>query len=259
VPLIGIIGGSGLYNIDALRVIEERSITTPFGEPSASYKIGEIEGIEVAFLPRHGTPHRLPPHLVNYMANIYGFKSIGVERIIAISAGGGIEPSLRAGDIVLLAQIIDMTQGARKGTFYDDEVVHVDFTEPFCPELKNALMAASGGALREATYICTNGPRLESKAEIRFFSLIGGDVVGMTSMPEAALARELELCYGGLCVVTNPAAGLSQERLSARDVIEKMKEAEVRVKEILLNALRHIPKERACPCKDALREARPNP
>ena len=197
-PKIGLIGGSGLQDIPGLRLIEERVVETPFGPPSAPYRIGELSGVKIAFLPRHGSPHRIAPHKVNYRANIYGFKLLGVQRIISVSAAGGINPALKPGEIVIHEQVIDTTQGARPSTFYEqDEVVHIDFTEPYCPDLREALLAsaqsAGMGKLKSAVYICSNGPRLESRAEIKYFSLIGADVVGMTGMPEAALARELEL------------------------------------------------------------------
>src|SRR5512143_1216540 len=142
--LIGVIGGSGLYTIEGLEMIEERAITTPFGEPSSPYTIGRLGDREIAFLPRHGPSHTIPPHKINYRANVWGFKSLGVERIISIGAVGGISREMEPGSIVLTDQIIDLTLGARPSTFYEgDKVVHVDFTDPYCPELRNVLMEAS--------------------------------------------------------------------------------------------------------------------
>lgn len=260
-PKIGVIGGSGLYDIPGLRVIAERAIATPYGEPSARFVIGEIAGVEVAFLPRHGVPHHIAPHKINYRANIMGFKSLGVERIISVSATGGINPSIAPGEIVLLDQVIDTTQGMRQATFYDeDEVVHIDFTEPYCPELRGSVTAGSKIAglqiVEKGTYVCVNGPRLESKAEIRLHAASGGDVIGMTGMPEAALARELEICFSGICLITNYAAGVSTEPLSATEVVEKMKESGGKIKSLLKEVLKLIPLDRNCPCKDSLKDAK---
>jgi 5'-methylthioadenosine phosphorylase len=228
IMMIGLIGGSGLSGIEGVTPMGEVNPITPFGNPSSPYKIGMLGGVEVVFLARHGISHTIPPHKVNYRANIWGFRSLGVERIIAVSAVGGINRDMPPGAIVLLDQIIDMTCGARESTFYDgDRVVHIDFTGPYCPEMRGHFAAASeqtgtplidGGA-----YICVNGPRLETAREISFFSMIGADVVGMTAMPEAALARELGMCAAGLSVVTNYAAGISGGRLTVTEVVETMK------------------------------------
>ncbi|MFN3739520.1 MAG: S-methyl-5'-thioadenosine phosphorylase [Thermodesulfovibrionales bacterium] len=256
----GIIAGSGLYDIADFETIELKRIDTPFGEPSDLYRLGRLEGHEIVFLPRHGSPHRIPPHRVNYRANLWGFKALGVERIISVSATGGISERLRPGDIVILDQIIDMTGGTRKNTFYDEEVVHVDFTEPYCPEMRQYFIKAadeSGLSVQPGgTYVATNGPRLETKAEIAFFKSIGADVVGMTAMPEAILARELELCFGGIAVVTNYAAGLLSKKLTTTEVIENMKSANRNILAIIKKTLPYLEKERQCPCKEALKEAR---
>ncbi|MBI4823836.1 MAG: S-methyl-5'-thioadenosine phosphorylase [Nitrospirae bacterium] len=260
-PKIGVIAGSGIERLQSLRLLEEKPIKTPYGEPSGHYKICEVSGIQLAFLARHGIPHRIPPHKINYRANLWGFKSLGVQRLISVSAGGGINPSLRPGDIVLLSQVIDMTQGTRQSTFYDEEeVVHVDFTEPYCLELRTSVLEAGKKAgiplIEKGTYICVNGPRLETAGEIRFFSSIGADVVGMTGMPEACLARELELCLSSITVITNYAAGISRKKLTAVDVIEKMKESNEKINALLSETFHLIPKGRGCSCKDALKDAR---
>ncbi len=257
---IGLIGGSGLYEIEGLEATKEVPVATPYGEPSPVYKIGTIGDKEIVFLPRHGIPHSIPPHKINYRANIWGFRHLGIERIISVSAVGGINKNLSPGDIVLVDQIIDLTLGARESTFYDkDKVVHVDFTNPYCHEMRDFIIKASqniGLPIKSAgTYICTNGPRLETAKEIRFFSLIGADVVGMTAMPEAALARELEICISGISVVTNPAAGISEEKLTVTEVIETMKKSTERIKSLIKEAIVTIPSSRNCPCKDALKDA----
>lgn len=257
--MIGIIGGSGLYKIEGIAFKEEKDISTPYGKPSASYRIGELGGIEVAFLPRHGSPHKIAPHKINYRANIWGFREIGVKRIISVSAVGGINPQMKPGDIVVLDQIIDMTEN-RASTFYDDEVVHIDFTEPYCLELRNAILESgerTGVSLKDrATYLCVNGPRLETAAEIKAFSLLGADVVGMTGMPEASLARELELCFSGISVVTNYAAGISGKKLTTTEVVEKMTETIEKIKLLLKETIGLLQVNRNCNCKDALKDAK---
>jgi 5'-methylthioadenosine phosphorylase len=259
--MVGVIGGSGLYEITGFRRAEERVLKTPYGEPSGAYTIGELSGSAVAFLPRHGSPHRIPPDRINYRANLWGFRELGVDRIISVSASGGINRDYLPGEIVLLDQIIDMVQGMRPSTFYEgDGAVHVDFTEPYCPELRQSLLLAAEraaiGMRKTGTYICVNGPRLESRAEIGFFGMIGADVVGMTGMPEASLARELEICYAGVTVVTNYAAGISGEKLTALEVVRKMGESNEEIKLLLRETLSLIPQIRGCPCREALKDAR---
>ncbi|WP_333652275.1 S-methyl-5'-thioadenosine phosphorylase [Dissulfurispira sp.] len=261
---IGLIGGSGLYEIEGLEITKEVSISTPYGEPSSVYRIGTIgdkgDEKEIVFLPRHGIPHSIPPHKVNYRANIWGFKSLGVDRIISVNAVGGINKDLYPCDIVLLDQIIDMTYGARESTFYDkDKVVHIDFTDPYCPEMRDFIVKASqniGLPMKLAgTYICVNGPRLETAKEIQFFSMIGADVVGMTAMPEASLAKELEMCISGISVVTNYAAGISEKKLTTTEVVETMKNSLDRIKSLIKEIIMHVPIARTCQCKDALKDA----
>ena len=261
-PKIGIISGSGLYDIPDVVRLGEEAVKTPYGEPSGPYVIAGAGTVEVALLSRHGAGHYIAPHKVNYRANIWGMKSLGVERVLGINAVGGIDPEFAPGDLVIPDQVMDFTVGARQSTFYEGkEVIHIDFTEPYCPELRAALIGAARqqgiAATAFGTYVCTNGPRLESRAEIAFFGRAGGHVVGMTVMPEAALARELELCYASLAIVTNPAAGVSgASRLTATEIVEMMALRTESIKKLLLAAFALIPAERKCPCKDALKEAR---
>ncbi len=260
-PKLGIIGGSGLYGLTGFTHLKEESVSTPCGEPSGRYLVaGPADGAgpQLVFLPRHGANHQIPPHKVNYRANIWGMRSLGVERIVGVNAVGGIDPGLSPGSIVLPDQAMDFTQGARESTFYDgQDVVHIDFTDPYCPEMRMALMkAAQAKAIAltpEATYVCVNGPRLESRAEIEFFRRAGGRVVGMTGMPEAALARELQICYAAVCVVTNFAAGVSAAgKLTATEVVETMAKSTETVMTLLKAAFSLMPEQRNCPCKDAL-------
>jgi 5'-methylthioadenosine phosphorylase len=257
-PKIGLITGSGFYD-EGMGIREFKKITTPYGEPSDVYRVGEFPEGEFVLLSRHGTPHHIPPHMINYRANIWGMREMGVERIISVNAVGGIEGDLVPGDIVVPDQVIDMTHG-RASTFYEgDEVVHIDFTTPYCTEVRGAIKEAgieSSVSLRDSgTYVCVNGPRLESRAEIQHFFKIGADIVGMTVMPEACLARELELCFAGIAVVTNYAAGISGRRLTTKEVVETMKESLERLKKLVIGAFKHIQGKRSCECSYALKDA----
>lgn len=258
---IGLIGGSGLYDIKGFVLKEKKSIATPFGKPSDQYLIGKIGKTDIVFLPRHGKKHNIPPHMINYRANIWGFKKIGVDRIISISAVGGIKKGLRPGDLVVLDQTMDMTRN-RKSTFYDgkDGVVHIDFTEPYCPELRRIILKAGKQAKVKVknggNYVAVEGPRLETASEIKGFKLLGGDVVGMTGMPEASLAREVEICYSGISVVANYAAGISKSKLTVPEVMEAMHDSTEKLKRLLKKIFSLMPEERKCLCKDTLEDAK---
>jgi 5'-methylthioadenosine phosphorylase len=259
-PKIGIIGGSGFYDLPGVRILREVDAETPFGKPSDVVKILDIGGRHAAFITRHGKRHDIPPHRVNYRANIRAMKDLGVSAIFAVGAVGGINADFKSGDIVIVDQVIDMTKG-RAGTFYDGgDVYHVDFTEPYCGQLRRAYLEAAlvlgFGVHDGGTYVCTEGPRLESRAEIRVYKAMGADVVGMTGMPEAALARELEICYSTAAVVTNPAAGISNEPLTATEVLDNMKKSSERLNALLLKALSIVSLKRGCPCASALKEAK---
>lgn len=222
---VAIIGGSGLTNLKNLRITRREVIRTPYGEPSAPMVYGQLGGQEAVFLPRHGAGHTIPPHEVNYRANIWALKHTGVDKVIAVNAVGGISPDyLASGALVIPDQIIDYTYG-RAHTFFDSEqgqVTHVDFTHPYCEGLRQTLIqaAARGGikVMDRGTYGATQGPRFESAAEIRRMARDGADIVGMTGMPEAGLARELELCYASISLVVNPAAGMTTEEISLREI-----------------------------------------
>ncbi len=259
---IGIIGGSGLYKLDKLQKPEQVAIATPYGAPSSSYLKGEINGAEVIFLARHGDSHNIPPHRINYRANIWGFKELGVGRILSINATGGINKKFTPGSIALLDQILDFTFGARQSTFFEEgRVTHIDFTEPFCRDLKSLVMEAAKTQgiplINQGVYVCVNGPRLETAQEIKFFASSGADVVGMTLMPEAALAREMELCFCGLSVITNAAAGISEGKLTAKEVVENMKRSLGNVGRIIeaLSPLCQREEQRSCGCTNALKDA----
>lgn len=255
---IGLIGGSGLSEGKVKK--EAISVETPYGQPSAGYEVEEYNSLKVLFLKRHGPEHSIPPHKVNYRANIYGFKHLGVERVFGVFAVGSLNTKISPGSIVIPDQIIDFTQGVRESSFYEGpKVVHIDFTEPFCSEMRRALIKTAKNLniaiVPTATYICVNGPRLETAAEIRFFRKTGADIVGMTLMPEASLARELELCYAAVAVVGNYAAGVSKKPLTVREVIESMNKSRESLKKLLKETFKILPKERNCYCKDALKNA----
>lgn len=212
---LAIIGGSGLTELNGLEISRRQMQQTPYGPPSAQLVFGNLAGREVVFLPRHGSPHVIPPHLVNYRANIRALKDNGIDCIIAVNAVGGITDNMPPGRLVIPDQIIDYTYG-RPHTFFgenNDAVTHVDFTSPYSESLRQSLISAARVAGLEytagGTYGATQGPRLETAAEIRRMEQDGCNLVGMTGMPEAALARELELDYASVCVVANWAAGKS--------------------------------------------------
>jgi len=221
---LAIIGGTGLTSITDFKIIRREVVTTPYGEPSCPLVHGELYGQEVMFLPRHGSGHTIPPHKINYRANIWSLKDAGAEKIIAINAVGAINNSIEPGSLVLPNQIIDYTW-SRITTFFEESlshVVHIDFTEPYCDALRQVLMSCADAIdltiLKEATYAATQGPRLETAAEINRLEQDGCHIVGMTGMPEAALARELELCYASIAVVANKGAGRGEGEITMNDI-----------------------------------------
>lgn len=256
---VALIGGSGIYLPDMLKNVFENQVDTPYG--SISYSCGEIEGNKVAFISRHGKGHSLPPHKINYHANIWGLKKIGVKQIIASTAVGSINPQMQVGDFVIPDQIIDFTK-KRSTTFYNGEnnkVVHVDFTNPYCQKLGKVLSLSADEEKIKAhiggTYICTEGPRFETAAEISMYRNLGGDIVGMTSIPEAVLAREAEICYATFSLVTNLAAGISTTPLSHQEVYDCMKQTKSKLNDFIQNALIKITQTKDdCSCQHALKE-----
>lgn len=223
-----VIGGTGLTEIDGLEVIHREVVHTPYGEPSGPITHGMIDGKRIAFLARHGYTHTIPPHRVNYRANIWALKSLGIEKIVAIAAVGGITPEMQPTRLVIPDQIIDYTHG-RSHTYFEDglsSVTHIDFSWPYCPEVRNALLNAAKCAgldvVPHGTYAATQGPRLETAAEIRKLERDGCDLVGMTAMPEAALARELELCYASCAVVANWGAGKCDTEISMDEIHDNL-------------------------------------
>lgn len=222
---VAIIGGSGLYHLDGFEVMDSLPTETPYGATSAVIQSGSWQSCNILFFPRHGKDHKIPPHKINYRANLWTLKQAGVSSVIAVNAVGGIHPEMGPESIVIPDQVIDYTSG-REHTYSDgssDTVAHVDFSYPFTPELRQLLMAAATECglqvFQHGVYGCTNGPRLESAAEIKRLANDGCDLVGMTAMPEAALARELAIDYAGLAVVVNAAAGLNDGEIITMDEI----------------------------------------
>ncbi len=244
-----IIGGSGLTALKNLKITRREVMRTPYGEPSAPLVYGELAGREVVFLPRHGAGHTIPPHGVNYRANIWALKQTGVVRVIAVNAVGGIAPDhLNSEHLVFPDQIIDYTYD-RQHTFFGNDlqqVTHIDFSEPYCSDLRKLLIEAAKLAklphVDHGTYGATQGPRFESAAEVRRMERDGADIVGMTGMPEASLARELGLCYASVAVVVNPAAGKATGPISLKEIEKNLETGMARVRLLLEHAIALIAK-----------------
>jgi 5'-methylthioadenosine phosphorylase len=252
--MIGIIGGTGIYGPKSVKEVRKEVVKTPYGD-APEIKIVEFSGREVAFLPRHGKSHGVPPHKVNYRANVYALKEIGVDRIVSTNSVGGINESFAPGDVVIPHDFLDFTKG-RESTFYDDRVMHIDVSSPYCQGIRSALIKAGGpNVFSEGVYACTQGPRFETPSEIRMIKTLGGDVIGMTGVPEVVLARELEICYGSICIVANFAAGISEKKLTATEVTDVVKKNEETLRAIIAATIKEIPTSRECACGQALEGA----
>jgi len=251
-----IIGGTGIYEPDLLEDIEAFESENIYGRVKVN--IGRYRKKRIAFLPRHGEGHSIPPHLINYRANIRALADLGVKKIISTSAVGSLREDFRPGDLALLDQFIDFTK-ARKNTFFEgtEGVLHVDMTEPYCQELSQALRENAGKNFLHfpTTYVCTEGPRFETPAEIRMFAKMGADVVGMTNVPEVILARELGMCYASIAIITNYAAGISRENLTHQEVIETMKNNILKVRDTIFRTIENIDNQQSCGCNFANAEA----
>jgi 5'-methylthioinosine phosphorylase len=244
VKKVAIIGGTGLYDFPGLANVSSLSIDTPYGQTSAALVQGNIADLEVVFLARHGNPHAIPPHKINYRANVWALKNQGVDGVVAVNAVGGISKNMQAGVICIPDQIIDYTYG-REHTYSDSADValeHVDFSYPYDELMRSHILKAAQGiqlALEEkGVYAATQGPRLESAAEINRLDRDGADIVGMTAMPEAALCRELGLPYSAICLVVNPAAGRSAQIITMEDIEKVMASGMGRVMSLLESTLK---------------------
>jgi 5'-methylthioadenosine phosphorylase len=258
---IGVIGGSGLYALAALDDAQDVRLATPFGEPADKLRIGRIGDRVVAFLARHGRTHRLLPGEIDHRANVYALKSIGVSRVLSVSAVGSMREEIRPRDVVLVDQFIDRTVH-RPGTFFGDGIAaHVSFADPVCPELHRALGAGAAACRARAhargTYLCIEGPAFSTRAESRLYRTWDVDVIGMTNLPEAKLAREAEMCYATLALVTDYDCWHETEAdVTVAAVIENLRANAALAAEILGHVIRHLPRERVvCGCGRALEHA----
>ena len=261
----GIIGGSGLYKIEGVEDLKEVSVKTPFGEPSDKFIIGSLEGKEVVFLPRHGVGHRISPSQINYRANIYAMKKLGVDRIISVTACGSLKEQYKPLDFVLVDQFVDRTNQARDMTFFDQGIVaHISFAHPVCKDLSDYLYEAAGQVAKDAkitvhksgTYINMEGPAFSTLAESNLYRSWGMDVIGMTNIAEARLAREAEICYSTLAAVTDYDCWHPDfDSITIDMVIEYLQKNIENAKKILAAAIKKLPSQRSCACKDALKYA----
>jgi 5'-methylthioadenosine phosphorylase len=255
--VVGIFGGSGFYRF--LDDVEEVAVDTPYGPPSAHIRRGEVEGVRVAFMPRHGDQHSLPPHRINYRANVWAMREVGVSRIVGPSACGSLTPELEPGTFVVCDQFVDRTR-AREDTFYDGpQTTHVSAAEPYCPDLTRILADADPGIRVGGTVVVIQGPRFSTRAESRWFASAGWEVVNMTQYPEAWLARELELCYVNLMLVTDYDAGLEGmpdvPPVSADMAFEVFSQNLDRLRALLFRAVPKIGPQPECVCASALASA----
>ena len=257
---IGIIGGSGFYNMPGVEKIREVRVTTPFGKPSDAYILGTLEGRKVAFLSRHGRGHLVMPTELNFRANIYGMKKLGVERIISVSAVGSLREDFRPLDMVLPSQFFDRTRH-RVSTFFGGGLVaHISFADPVCSALVKSMQRAAGDANVAChvggTYICMEGPAFSTKAESNVYRSWGMDVIGMTNLQEAKLAREAEICYATLAMVTDyDCWHPDHDAVTVSTVIEYLTKNVANAQNIIRHAVRSLPKERSCKCGSALEHA----
>ncbi len=258
---IGIIGGSGLYNIEGIKKVKDEEVSTPFGSPSDTIVIGELSGVEVAFLPRHGKGHRINPSEINYRANIFAMKKLGVERIISLSACGSLKQELKPMDFVLPDQFVDRTNQARSTTFLQGGIVgHIAFAQPTCLDLSKMIFDSAKGLgitiNMGGTYLNMEGPAFSTKAESNLFRSWGMDIIGMTNMTEARLAREAEICYSTLAAVTDyDCWHEGHESVTVDMIIEYLNKNTGNAKRIIKQTIAKIPKQRTCSCKDALKFA----
>jgi len=258
--VVGVIGGSGLYEMEGLEDVQTVSLTTPFGEPSDSFVVGHLEGVKIAFLPRHGRGHRISPSALNFRANIYAMKLLGVQWIIGVSAVGSMKESLHPGDMVIPNQYIDRTIH-RQNTFFSDGIVcHISFGDPVCPVLSQILFQAGkeAGATvqKDGTYLCIEGPQFSTRAESRLYRTWGVDIIGMTNLPEAKLAREAEICYSTIAFVTDYDCWHEEaEDVSVGEILRILAQSTKIAKSAIRSAVKHLPEKRECICATALKYA----
>jgi len=258
--IVGVIGGSGLYEMEGLEDVQTISLTTPFGDPSDSFIVGRLEGVKIAFLPRHGRGHRISPSSLNFRANIYAMKVLGVQWIIGVSAVGSMKELIHPGDMVIPDQFIDRTTG-RPNTFFSNGIVgHISFADPVCPVLSQILYQAGkevGATVhKDGTYLCIEGPQFSTRAESRLYRTWGVDVIGMTNIPEAKLAREAEICYATIAFATDYDCWHQEAGdVSIGEVLRILAQSTKIAKSAIRNVVSHLPEKRECICATALKYA----
>ena len=257
---VGVIGGSGLYELEGLTNVRWRRVRTPFGDPSDEFCTGELEERPVVFLPRHGRGHRLTPTELNFRANVWGLKSLGVERIVSVSAVGSMKEDIRPLDLVIPGQFVDLTKRRVSSFFGDGIVAHVGMADPVCGQLSDTLdkaARATGSRVhRGGTYVCIEGPQFSTRAESRVYRSWGVDVIGMTNMPEAKLAREAELCYATLALATDyDVWHETHAAVSVEAVVANLLKNVATAKDVLRRVIPAIGAERTCECEHLLENA----
>ena len=255
---IGIFGGTGIYDSGILEDAKEISMDTPYGKPSDSITVGIFKGRKIAFLPRHGKKHAIPPHMINYKANIWAFKELGITRIIAPSAVGSLKEEIEPGHFALPTQFLDFTK-SRDGLFSENgRVIHISVADPFCPELQSSILKVvkeqNFHIHKDCTYVCIEGPRFSTKAESKFYRSTGAGIIGMTLVPECQLAREAQMCYASISTVTDYDVW-AEKPVTAKEVLETLSKNVERTKRVLTDLINQIPKTRSCTCANALKEA----
>ena len=255
---IGIFGGTGIYDSGLLENPKEIQIDTPYGKPSDTITVGIFKGRKLAFLPRHGKKHTIPPHMINFRANIWAFKELGITRILAPSAVGSLKEKLEPGHFALPTQFLDFTKSRELSFSKEGRVIHISVAEPFCPELQSTILQiASNQNLKihkDCTYVCIEGPRFSTKAESKFYRSMNADIIGMTLVPECQLAREAQMCYASISTVTDYDVW-AEKPVTAKEVLETLSKNVERTKAILTDLIDKIPKTRSCNCSKALEEA----
>jgi len=255
---IGIFGGTGIYDSGLLENPQEIDIDTPYGKPSDKITVGMFNGRKIAFLPRHGKKHTIPPHMINFKANIWAFKELGITRIIAPSAVGSLKEEFEPGHFALPTQFLDFTK-SREGSFSEEgKVIHISVADPFCPELQSSILQVTDKQdlkmHKDCTYVCIEGPRFSTKAESKFYKTTGADIIGMTLVPECQLAREAQMCYASISTITDYDVW-AEKPVTAKEVIETLSKNVEKTKKILTELIDKIPKTRSCSCEKALAEA----
>ena len=257
---VGVIGGTGLYDIEGLTDIEEVDVDTPFGKPSDTITMGKLEGVGIAFLPRHGKGHRISPTEIPVRANIYALKSLGVEYIIAINSTGSFKQGIKPGDLVIPDQLIDRTRSRVNSFFGEGIVAHISLAEPFCPVLSQILyhtaLEVGANVHPKATYIAIEGPAFSTRAESQLYRSWGADIIGMTALPEARLAREAEICYAIIACVSDYDCWHKRKQPVTIDIVQNVLHQSIdTAKKIIKLAVTRIPEKRNCGCATALKTA----